>query len=90
VRASRTPIIAPSITIQMKRKRAISSVQIQRDQAVERAIICSVTGTTSRRRWRRAAVEQPVVPSMSLRMCAFARSARAKKSGGPAGPPPDR
>ena len=46
--ASRTPIIAPSITIQMKRKRAISSVQIQAGMsAVKREIICSVTGTTS-------------------------------------------
>ena len=44
---SRTPIIAPSITIQMKRKRAISSVQIQAGiSAVKREIICSVTGTT--------------------------------------------
>ena len=46
--ASRTPIIAPSITIQMKRKRAISSVQIHAGiSAVKREIICSVTGTTS-------------------------------------------
>ena len=45
---SRTPIMAPSITIQMKKKRAISSVQIQAGmRPVCRAIICSVTGTTS-------------------------------------------
>ncbi len=43
---SRTPIIAPSITIQMNRKRAISSVQIHAGMsAVKREIICSVTGT---------------------------------------------
>ena len=43
---SRTPTIAPSITIQMKRKRAISSVQIHAGiSAVKREIICSVTGT---------------------------------------------
>ncbi len=47
---SRTPIIAPSITIQMKRKRAISSVQIQAGiSAVKREIIWIVTGTTSMR-----------------------------------------
>ena len=46
--ASRTPMIAPSITIQMKRKRAISSVQIQAGMSwVKREIICSVTGTIS-------------------------------------------
>jgi hypothetical protein len=43
---SRTPIIAPSITIQMKRKRAISSVQIQAGiRPVFREIIWIVTGT---------------------------------------------
>ena len=45
---SRTPIIAPSITIQMNRKRAISSVQIHAGiSAVKRENICSVTGTIS-------------------------------------------
>jgi hypothetical protein len=44
---SRTPTIAPSITIQMKKNRAISSVQIQFGmRPVCRAIICSVTGIT--------------------------------------------
>jgi hypothetical protein len=46
--ASRTPIIAPSMTIQMKRKRAISSVQIHAGiRAVKREIIWIVTGTIS-------------------------------------------
>ena len=44
--ASRIPTMAPSMTIQMKRKRAISSVQIQCGiSSVKRAMICSVTGT---------------------------------------------
>jgi hypothetical protein len=39
--------MAPNITIQMKKKRAISSVQIHAGmRPVCRAIICSVTGTT--------------------------------------------
>src|SRR5712671_2576662 len=43
---SRTPIIAPSITIQMKRKRESSSVQIQDGMSpVYLETICSVTGT---------------------------------------------
>ena len=45
---SRTPIMAPSITIQMNRKRASSSVQMYAGSSgVNRAMTCIVTGTMS-------------------------------------------
>ena len=86
------PTIAPSITIQMNRKRAISSVQIQCGiHAVKRAMICSVTGTTriADRRGQEP-VEQAVVAVDELAHIRVRASVvRAKKDRRKRALPPD-